>query len=202
MKYPAIKILFFSFYFLILGSTHTLMAQNAENYFNNAAKQYVNNDKAATGQTLAEGLSKYPNDQKLRALLDKLQKEEEEEEKQQNQDQQSQDKDQQQESQDQKKGEGEEQTQDESDVDPDKTDEQRGEKSQQEQPSEELSDQKSDLSEREKSMQQMKERLQEMNITPEQAAQILDAMNNAELRHIQQNRRIPTKKPERGAPDW
>lgn len=201
MKSQVIKIMLFGFSFLLLVGINNVMAQNAAHYFNNAAKQYVHNDKAATGQTLAEGLSKYPNDQKLRALLDKLQKEQEEEQ-QQDQDQQQQDKDQQQQSQDQKKGEGDEQTEDESDVDPDKTDEQRGEKSQQEKPSEELSDQKSDLSEREKSMQQMKERLQEMNITPEQAAQILDAMNNAELRHIQQNRRKPTKRPERGAPDW
>jgi len=200
MKYQVIKIMLCGFSFFLLGGINSVMAQNASHYFNNAAKQYVNNDKAATGQTLAEGLAKYPNDQKLRALLDKLQKEEEEQ--QQDKDQQQQDKDQQQQSQDQKKGEGEEQTQDESDVDPDKTDEKKGDKSQQEEPSEELSDQKSDLSEREKSMQQMKERLQDMNITPEQAAQILDAMNNAELRHIQQNRRKPTKRPERGAPDW
>jgi len=201
MKYQVIRPVLFGLFFLLIGGVNSVMAQNAAHYFNNAAKQYVNNDKAATGQTLAEGLAKYPNDQKLRALLDKLQKEEQEEQ-QQNQDQQQQDKDQQQPSEDQKKGEGDEQTQDESDVDPDKTDEQRGEKSQQEEPSEELSDQKSDLSEREKSMQQMKERLQDMNITPEQAAQILDAMNNAELRHIQQNRRKPTKRPERGTPDW
>ena len=200
MKFQVIKIILFSFSLLLLAGIESAKAQNAAHYFNSAAKQYVHNDKAGTGQTLAEGLAKYPNDAKLRALLDKLQKEQEEEQ-QQNQDQQ-QDKDQQQQSQDQKKGEGEEQTQDESDVDPDKTDEKRGEKSQQEKPSEELSDQKSDLSEREKSMQQMKERLQEMNITPEQAAQILDAMNNAELRHIQQNRRKPTKRPERGTPDW
>jgi len=201
MKFPVIKTILFSLFFLLMAGIETAVAQNAAHYFNSAAKQYVHNDKAGTGQTLAEGLAKYPNDSKLRALLDKLQKEEEEQQ-QQDQDQQQQDKDQQQQSQDQKKGEGDEQTQDESDVDPDKTDEQRGEKSQQEKPSEELSDQKSDLSEREKSMQQMKERLQDMNITPEQATQILDAMNSAELRHIQQNRRKPTKQPDRSAPDW
>lgn len=180
----------------------TAQAQNAVDYFNSAAKQYVNNDKAGTGQTLAEGISKYPNNQKLRALLDKLQKEEQDKDQQQDQQDKDNNKDQQQQSEDQKKGEGEEQTDDDADVESEKSEDKKGEKSQQEKPSEEPSDQKSDLSEREQSMQQMRERLQDMNISPEQAKQILDAMNDAELRHIQQNKKKPTKKPEKGLPDW
>ena len=202
MKSKTIKFLIYNLVFVVIGGLTPLMAQNAGDYFNSAAKQYVNNDKAATGQTLAEGLTKYPNDQKLRALLDKLKKEEEEKDQDQKQDQQEQDKDQQQKSEDQKQGEGEEQTDDDADVESEKSEEKKGEKSQQEKPSDEPSEQKSDLSEREQSMQQMRERLQDMNITPEQATQILDAMNNAELRHIQQNKRKPTKKPEKGLPDW
>jgi len=177
---------------------------SAGDYFNRAAKQYVNADKSATEQTLAEGLNKFPNDQKMRALQEKLKKEEEEQQQQQDQKDQQNGQDQQpkDESQDQKKGEGDEQTEDDPDVESEKTEDKRGEKSQQEKPSEQPSDQESDLSERDKQMQQLKERLEQMNITPQQAAQILDAMNDAELRHIQQNKRKPTKRPERGLPDW
>ena len=48
----------------------------------------------------------------------------------------------------------------------------------------------------------MKEKLQNMNLSPEQASQILDAMNAAEMRYIQQNRKKPTKRPDKGLPDW
>ncbi len=51
-------------------------------------------------------------------------------------------------------------------------------------------------------MENLREKLEEMNLTPEQAAQILEAMNSAELRYIQQNRKKPTKRPDRGLPEW
>ncbi|EIM78381.1 acetyl-CoA acetyltransferase [Nitritalea halalkaliphila LW7] len=61
----------------------------------------------------------------------------------------------------------------------------RGEKTEEERESEEASDRESDLSDREKRQEQLKERLEQMNLTPEQAAQILEAMNAAEQRFIQ-----------------
>ena len=167
-------------------------AQTSAEYFNKAARQYVNSDIPGAGQVLAEGLQRYPNDPKLNALNEKLKKDQEEQKQdQQNQDQQDQQnpQDQQQQDSDQKKESEENQ-------------EKRGEKSNQEQPSEEPSELESDLSEREKAMEEMKQRLQDMNISPEQAAQILDAMNNAELRYIQQNQKKPTKRPDRSKPDW
>lgn len=115
---------------------------------------------------------------------------------------QEQDQDQQKESQEQKDGEGDEKTDEDEASESEKKDDKSGEKSQQEEPSEEPSDLESDLSEREKAMDRMKEKLEEMNLTPEQAAQILEAMNAAELRYIQQNRKTPTKRPERGLPEW
>ena len=101
-----------------------------------------------------------------------------------------------------KDGEGEEQTDEDKASESDENKDKSGEKSNQEEPAEEQSDLESDLSEREQMMEEMRQKLQNMNITPEQAAQILDAMNNAELRYIQQNKKKPTKRPDSSLPDW
>lgn len=100
-----------------------------------------------------------------------------------------------------KDGEGEEETDDDEASKSEQKEDKDGQKSQEESENKE-SELESDLSDREKAMEQLKERLKEMNLTPEQAAQILDAMNAAELRFIQQNRKKPTKRPDRGLPDW
>src|SRR5690606_34308455 len=102
---------FFFFYFAVQSSR----AQSEMEYFNKAARQYVNSDIPGTGQILAEGLEKYRNDPKLLALNEKLKQEQEQQKKdQQNQEQQEQQEQQdkeKQENQQQKDGEGEEQTQ-------------------------------------------------------------------------------------------
>jgi hypothetical protein len=59
-----------------------------------------------------------------------------------------------------------------------------------------------DLADKQKAMEAFKEKLKAMNLTPEQASQILESMNAAELRYIQQNKKKPTEKPKRGLPDW
>ncbi|WP_228779890.1 tetratricopeptide repeat protein [Aquiflexum lacus] len=122
----------------------------------------------------------------------------EEQQDQEDQDQQDQDK----KSDDSKDGEGDEETEEDEASESQKKDDKSGEESQQEEDSEEPSDLESDLSDREKAMEKMRENLKEMNLTPEQAAQILEAMNAAELRYIQQNQKKATKRPERGLPDW
>lgn len=190
--------------FLLAGNS---LAQTESEYFNRAARQYVNEDLPGTGQILAEGLQKYPTDPKLNSLLEKLQKDQEDQQKKDQQQQQNQDGSDQQENrdqqnEDQESGEGEEQTDEDGADESEATDEQRGEKSQQEEPTEEPSSQESDLSERDQSMEELLQRLQEMNLTPEQAAQILDAMNSNELQYIQQNRKKATQRPQRGLPDW
>src|SRR5690606_3258928 len=199
------KPMLFLFAALLLWAS-PIKAQSVEDYFNRAARQYVNSDIPGTGQILAEGLDKYPNDPKLNALNEKLKKDQEEQQKdQQNQDQQNEQNEQEQQEQDSKEkkdGEGEEQTNEDGAEESEENQEKSGGKSRQEEPSDERSELESDLSEREKAMEEMKERLQDMNITPEQAARILDAMNNAELRYIQQNKQKPTKRPERSRPDW
>lgn len=126
----------------------------------------------------------------------------ENQEDQEEQQDQEKDQEQQKDSTDKKDGEGDEKTEEDNASESEKKEDKSGEKSQQEQESEEPSDMESDLSEREKAMEKLQEKLQEMNLTPEQAAQILEAMNAAELRYIQQNRKNPTKKQDRGLPEW
>ncbi|GAB3647657.1 hypothetical protein GCM10028791_10020 [Echinicola sediminis] len=191
--------------FLIVLGTSAADAQTAMTYFNQAAKEYVNSDYGKLGQTLSEGLQKYPDDPKLNALKEKLKDDQEKENQEQqdqekNQDQQQQD--QQQQEKESKDGQGEEQTQEDGAQESDKMDEKRGEKSNREEPMDEKSTQESDLTERQKAMEELKQKLQQMNISPEQAQQILDAMNNAEMQYIQQTRKKPTKRPDKSLPDW
>ncbi len=116
-------------------------------------------------------------------------------------DQDQEQKDQEKSEENKKDGEGEDETDDDEASKSEQKEDKDGKESKD--PSENKeSELESDLSDREKAMEQLKERLKEMNLTPEQAAQILDAMNAAELRYIQQNRKKPTKRPERGLPDW
>jgi len=205
----------FGLLLLLLCSLNPFLGwtQSETDYFNKAARQYVNDDIQGTSQLLAEGLEKYPQDAKLNALWEKLKKDQENQEKkdQQNQDQQNQEQEEQeqdqkeqeeQESQKQENGEGEEQTEEDGADESDKMEEKRGEKTEENENSDENSDMESDLSEREKAMEELRQRLEQMNITPEQAAQILDAMNSNELRYIQQNRKKPTQQPKRGLPDY
>ncbi|MDN3604693.1 hypothetical protein [Belliella kenyensis] len=100
-----------------------------------------------------------------------------------------------------KDGEGDEQTNEDEASKSEQKEDKEGQQSKEESENKE-SNLESDLSDREKAKEQLKERLKEMNLTPEQAAQILEAMNAAELRYIQQNRKNPTKRPERGLPEW
>lgn len=129
-------------------------------------------------------------------------KEQEEEQNEEEKNEEQQQQDQQQQNQEKKDGEGEEETQEDEASESQKKEDKSGEKTQEEKESEEASDIESDLSDREKRMEQLREKLKEMNISPEQASQILDAMNAAELRFIQQNKKKPTKRPSKNLPEW
>ena len=188
------------------------IAQTSGEYFNRAARSYVKTEKEQALATVNDGLSKYPTDAKLQALKEKLEQEQEQEkqdqEQQQNQDQQNQEQKEQQEDQ---KSQGEEGEQQESKEDGDKTNEDKAKESQEGDPSEQSDDKPGEnandqmdanLADRQKAMEEFKEKLKAMNLTPEQAAQILESMNAAELRYIQQNKKKPTERPKRGLPDW
>lgn len=191
-------------------SLTTSSAQTSGEYFNRAARSYVKTEKDQALATVNDGLSKFPSDAKLQALKEKLEKDQEEQDKQdqQKQDQQNQEEKQQQEDQ---KSQGEDGEQQESKEDGDKTDEDKAKESQAGDPSDKSDDKPSDnandqmdanLADKQKAMEEFKEKLKAMNLTPEQAAQILESMNAAELRYIQQNKKKATERPKRGLPDW
>jgi hypothetical protein len=46
------------------------------------------------------------------------------------------------------------------------------------------------------------QRLEKMNLTEDQAKTILDAMKGNEVQYLQQNKKKPTKKADKGKPDW
>ncbi|MDR7129653.1 cobalamin biosynthesis protein CobT [Algoriphagus sp. 4150] len=200
---------------ILLGLAFTLsiassIAQTSGEYFNRAARSYVKTEKDQALATVNDGLSKYPSDAKLQALKEKLEKEQEEQDKQDQQNQQNQDQQQKQQQEDQQ-SQGEDGEQQESKEDGDKTDEDKAKESQSGDPSEKSDDKPGEnandqmdanLADKQKAMEEFKEKLKAMNLTPEQAAQILESMNAAELRYIQQNKKKATERPKRGIPDW
>jgi Ca-activated chloride channel family protein len=48
----------------------------------------------------------------------------------------------------------------------------------------------------------VKQKLEEMKISPEKAEMLLEAMRNQEKQYLQQNKRKATKPKEKGKPDW
>ncbi len=186
------------------------IAQTAGDFFNRAARSYVKTAKEQALREVNDGLNKFPNDAKLKALKEKLEQEQQQEEQQQ-QDQQQQDQQQQNQQNQQQK--------DPSQKEDSKSDQKDGEKSNEDkakegqkgenpsQQSEEAGQNGNDqmdanLADRQKKMEAMREKLKGMNLSPEQAAQILESLNAAELRYIQDNKKKATQKPKRGLPDW
>ncbi|MFT4857402.1 MAG: outer membrane biosynthesis protein TonB [Algoriphagus sp.] len=194
-----------SFAFTFALSLQLTLAQSAGDFFNKAARSYVKTEKDQALTTVNEGLSKFPSDTKLQALKEKLEQDQEkdkEEQEQKEQDQQNQEQQQKEQSQDE---------QQESQDKGEKTEEDKAKESQKGDPSEKSQDPASEnandqmdanLADRQKALEEFKEKLKAMNLTPEQAAQILESMNAAELRYIQQNKKKPTEQPKRGIPDW
>ncbi|WP_100626809.1 hypothetical protein [Algoriphagus formosus] len=184
-------------------------AQTAGDFFNKAARFYVKTEKEQALQTVNDGLSKFPGDSKLQALKEKLEQEQEDEQNQ-NQEQQNQE-NQEQQNQENQQSQGEQGEQQQNQEQGEKTEQDQAKESESGDPQEQSQDPASEnandqmdanLAERQKALEEFKEKLKAMNLTPEQAAQILESMNAAELRYIQQNRKKATQRPKRGIPDW
>lgn len=117
------------------------------------------------------------------------------EENQENEDQQNQD---QQDQQNQDKGDEEKKDQEQQRQDQQSEEEKEGEEQEQEQQQEGEEEQK----DQQQDQMNTKEKLEEMNISEEKARMILEAMKNAEIQYLQQQKRKATKKPDSGKPDW
>ena len=182
-------------------------AQTAGEFFNRAARSYVKTAKDQALKEVNDGLNKYPNDAKLKALKDKLTQEQEQEQQENSQEQQQQQNQQNQEQKDSSKKEDSSSQQKEGEQsNEDKAkDGQKGENPSQQSESagENANDQMdANLADRQKKMEAMREKLKGMNLSPEQAAQILESLNAAELRYIQDNKKKATQRPKKGLPDW
>ena len=181
-------------------------AQTAGEFFNRAARSYVKTAKDQALREVNDGLNKYPNDAKLKALKEKLTQEQEQEQQEQNQEQQQQNQQNQEQKDSSKKEDSSSQQKEGEQSNEDKAKEgQNGENpsQQSESASENANDQMdANLADRQKKMEAMREKLKGMNLSPEQAAQILESLNAAELRYIQENKKKATQRPKKGLPDW
>jgi outer membrane biosynthesis protein TonB len=83
-------IIFMAVFFF--GFTNFVKAQTAQDFFHLSAQQYINGNFENAGQTIAEGLAKYPNDADLKALAELLKKKQEEQKQKQKQQQEQQEK--------------------------------------------------------------------------------------------------------------
>ena len=182
------------------------IAQTAGDFFNRAARSYVKTAKEQALREVNDGLAKYPNDAKLKALKEKLEQEQQQEEQEQQQDQQQQNQQNQQQKDPSQKEDSKSDQKDGEKTNEDKAKEgQKGENPSQQ--SEEAGQNGNDqmdanLADRQKKMEAMREKLKGMNLSPEQASQILESLNAAELRYIQDNKKKATQQPKRGLPDW
>lgn len=199
----------FLFGALVLGFClvgEAVLAQTARDFFNRAARSYVKTAKEQALREVNDGLAKYPNDAKLKALKEKLEQEQEQEEQEQQQDQQQQNQQNQQQKDSSQKEDSKSDQKDGEKTNEDKAKEgQKGENpSQQSEESGQNGNDQMDanLADRQKKMEAMREKLKGMNLSPEQAAQILESLNAAELRYIQDNKKKATQQPKRGLPDW
>ncbi len=190
--------------FCLLGEA--AIAQTAGDFFNRAARSYVKTAKEQALREVNDGLAKYPNDAKLKALKEKLEQEQQQEEQEQQQDQQQQNQQNQQQKDTSQKEDSKSDQKDGEKTNEDKAKEgQKGENPSQQ--SEEAGQNGNDqmdanLADRQKKIEAMREKLKGMNLSPEQAAQILESLNAAELRYIQDNKKKATQQPKRGLPDW
>ena len=183
-----------------------VQAQSAGEFFNRAARSYVKTAKEQALKEVNDGLAKYPNDAKLKALKEKLNQEQEEEQQEQNQEQQQQNQQNQEQKDPSKKEDSKSDQKDGEQTNEDKAKEgQKGENPSQksEEAGQNGNDQMdADLADRQKKMEAMREKLKGMNLSPEQASQILESLNAAELRYIQDNKKKATQRPKKGLPDW
>lgn len=180
-------------------------AQTAGEFFNRAARSYVKTAKDQALKEVNDGLNKYPNDAKLKALKDKLTQEQEQQENSQEQQQQQNQQNQEQKDSSKKEDSSSQQKEGEQSNEDKAKEGQKGENPSQQSESagENANDQMdANLADRQKKMEAMREKLKGMNLSPEQASQILESLNAAELRYIQDNKKKATQRPKKGLPDW
>lgn len=185
---------------LLLWLPATSFAQSATALFQTAANQYIEGQQQEALQTVERGLRQYPSDAKLQALAEKLKQQQQQQQQNQQQDQQQNQQSQQQQQQQNAQGQDSEEDQN-----------QQGEEKQEdgEQQKQEAGQQMRESEEGEEQEVQpldprgeAEKRLQEMNISPEKARMLLEAMRSNEIQYLQQKKRQATRRPKSNKPDW
>lgn len=168
--------------------------EEALKFFKESLKAEPNNEEARhnyelTKKLLEEQRKQQQQDKQNQQNKDKQQQDKEQQQKEQQQQQQKKEQDE----KGEQKDKGDKQEKDGKDDKADKKKEQ-GEK-------DDESDKKGKEEEKE-AMERRAQRLQQMNLTEEQAKMILEAMKNNEVQYLQQNKKKPTKKISKSKPDW
>lgn len=197
--------------FFMIGAA--CMAQNANDFFNSAGNQYIEGDTETALNTVTRGLERYPGDEKLQKLYEKLtqQQKKEQQQKEQEEQQEQQQQEQEQKDQEQQNQEQEQQQQDQEQQNQEQQQQQDQEQKQQDQEGEEKQEQEGEEGEEseeeqkkkeEEAMKRFMEKLAQMKISKEKAEMILEAMRNNEFQYIQDRKRKATKRKDRTKPDW
>lgn len=169
-------------------------SEEALNYFKQAIKSDLTNDDARYNYEL---LKKKIEEQKKQDQKDQKDKDDQNKDKdQEKKDQEKKD----QEKKDQEQKEKEKQEQEQKEKEKQKKDQEEKDQEQKDKEEEEKEDQKKE--EEKKMPPSVKEKLEEMKISPEKAEMLLEAMRNQEKQYLQQNKRKATKPKEKNKPDW
>lgn len=208
--------IFFSI-LIILGAATATLAQGpmAEMKFHEGSNLFINGKTDLALRSVNEGLRQDPAHTKLKELKklledkkkDEQKKEQEKKEQekkqqeqqkkeQQKQDQQKKDqeKQDQQKKEEQKKEDQEKKDQEQNKDDKEKTDKEKAEEQKEQEQKEK--DKKDELP------PEVKDRLEKMKMSEEQAKMILEALKNREVQYLQENKRKATQRQQSGKPDW
>ena len=191
-----------------LGLTTGVMAQSPVLAFNRAANLFIEGNNEQALNNVNDALRRYPNDPQLKALKEKLEKKQKEEEKKKQQQQkQEQEKKNKQEQEQQKDGQSSEEEKKEEGQEKKEGEEQPKEKKEQqekegEKPSEEEKEGKQKKEQQAPTPSETEKRLEQMEISPEKARMILEAMKSKEVQYLQQKKRKATQRNDDGKPDW
>lgn len=185
----------------LLPSPAFAQSTGATAAFQTAANHYIAGQQQEALQAVERGLRQYPTDPKLMALAEKL-KQQQQQQQQQNQEQQQ---DQQGQEQQQDAG-GEQSEQDQNQQGQGQEQQQSGEQQKQEAGQEQLREDENGQEQKvqpiDASGDETEKRLQEMNISPEKARMLLEAMRSNEIQYLQQKKRQSTRRPKSNKPDW
>jgi|GEM_PF-201577 len=174
------------------------LLKQAKELFKSALKSDPSNERARFNYELVSKELEEEQQKQDQEQDQDQQEQEQQEQEQQEQDQQEQEQQEQEQQQEQQGGEDQPQEEQQGDS-PEDSEQQEGDP----QDSEQENPQEGEQQEQEQSPQSNQpQEIQEGEISEEKAKMILEAMKNAEIQYIQQNKRKAAKRPPSGKPDW